>query len=69
MQISYYRRFWYYYRNCNVWFWNTYGTITKDLTIKKGTYYIDGLVRITDGVKLTIEPGATFYAKTLQPVV
>ena len=40
------------------------GTITKDLTIKKGTYYIDGLVRITDGVKLTIEPGATFYAKT-----
>ena len=40
------------------------GTITKDLTIKKGAYYIDGLVRITDGVKLTIEPGATFYAKT-----
>lgn len=40
------------------------GTITKDLTIKKGTYYIQGLVRVVDGVKLTIEPGATFYAKT-----
>lgn len=40
------------------------GTITKDLTIKKGTYYIQGLVRVADGVKLTIEPGATFYAKT-----
>lgn len=43
---------------------NLTGTITKDLLIKKGTYTIEGLVKITDGVRLTIEPGAVFLAKT-----
>ncbi|MFC6268855.1 hypothetical protein [Frigoriflavimonas asaccharolytica] len=40
------------------------GTITKDLLIKEGNYNLVGLVKIADGVKLTIEPGATFTAST-----
>ena len=40
------------------------GTITKDLVIKEGNYTLEGLVKIVDGVKLTIEPGANFTAST-----
>lgn len=40
------------------------GTITQDLLIKEGNYSLVGLVKIADGVKLTIEPGATFTAST-----
>ena len=43
---------------------NLSGTITKDLLIKKGNYTLEGLVKITEGVKLTIEPGAKFTVKT-----
>ncbi len=39
---------------------NLKGTITQDLLIKEGNYTLEGLVKIADGVKLTVEPGATF---------
>ena len=40
------------------------GTITKNLLIKAGNYDLVGLVKIADGVTLTVEPGATFTAST-----
>ncbi|MBL1220007.1 hypothetical protein JET18_04105 [Chryseobacterium sp. L7] len=40
------------------------GTITKDILIKKGTYILDGVVKITGGATITIEPGAVFNAVT-----
>ncbi|MBW8360578.1 MAG: hypothetical protein K0M56_00160 [Kaistella sp.] len=40
------------------------GTITQDLLIKEGNYTLEGLVKIANGVKLTIEPGATFTVST-----
>ncbi len=40
------------------------GTITQDLLIKEGTYTLTGLVKIAAGVKLTVEPGATFNVTT-----
>ncbi|MDC8104890.1 hypothetical protein ACNFU2_08665 [Chryseobacterium sp. PTM-20240506] len=40
------------------------GTITKDILIKKGTYILDGVVKITNGATITIEPGAVFNAVT-----
>ncbi|WP_294243053.1 hypothetical protein [uncultured Chryseobacterium sp.] len=38
------------------------GTITKDILIKKGTYVLDGVVKITNGATITIEAGAVFNA-------
>jgi len=40
------------------------GTISKDLLIKKGNYSLDGIVKITNGAVLTIEPGANFTVVT-----
>lgn len=40
------------------------GTITKNTTIAKGNYTLEGVVKVADGVTLTIEPGATFTAKS-----
>lgn len=40
------------------------GIITKDLLIKKGNYTLDGVVKITNGATLTIEPGANFTVST-----
>ncbi|WP_312343444.1 hypothetical protein [Chryseobacterium binzhouense] len=40
------------------------GTISKDLLIKKGNYTLDGIVKITNGATLTIEPGAIFNVVT-----
>ncbi|RZJ83782.1 MAG: hypothetical protein EOO20_22185 [Chryseobacterium sp.] len=40
------------------------GTITKDLLIKKGTYTLDGIVKITNNATITIEAGATFNVVT-----
>lgn len=40
------------------------GTITKDLLIKKGDYKLEGVVKVTDGVILTIEAGAKFTANS-----
>lgn len=40
------------------------GTITKDLLIKKGNYQLEGVVKVTDGVTLTIEAGAKFTANS-----
>lgn len=40
------------------------GTITKDILIKKGNYILDGVVKITNGATITIEPGAVFNAVT-----
>ncbi|AMR40018.1 hypothetical protein HZP84_01210 [Elizabethkingia anophelis] len=43
---------------------NLTGTITKDLLIKKGNYTLTGIVKVSDGVTLTIEAGANFTAAT-----
>ncbi|KXH85309.1 hypothetical protein [Chryseobacterium kwangjuense] len=40
------------------------GTITKDILIKKGTYTLDGVVKVTSGATITIEAGAVFNAVT-----
>lgn len=40
------------------------GTITKNILIKKGNYTLEGIVKITGGATITIEPGATFTAVT-----
>lgn len=36
------------------------GDITTNLTVKKGNYTLEGIVKVADGATLTIEPGATF---------
>ena len=49
----------------NVFSGNTIsGTITKNTTIKKGNYTLEGIVKVADGITLTIEPGAVFTAKS-----
>ena len=49
----------------NVFTGNTIsGTITKNTTIKKGNYTLEGIVKVADGITLTIEPGAVFTAKS-----
>lgn len=49
----------------NVFTGNTIsGTITKNTTIKKGNYILDGVVKVADGITLTIEAGAVFTAKS-----
>lgn len=40
------------------------GTIAKDLLIKKGNYTLDGIVKVTNGATITIEPGAIFNVVT-----
>lgn len=40
------------------------GTLTQNTTVKKGTYSLEGVVKVPEGITLTIEPGATFTAKT-----
>ena len=40
------------------------GDITTNLTIKKGNYTLEGIVKVADGGTLTIEPGATFTVST-----
>lgn len=40
------------------------GTISKDLLIKKGNYTLSGIVKVTGGATLTIEPGANFTVNT-----
>lgn len=40
------------------------GTITKNTTISKGNYTLEGIVKVANGVTLTIEAGATFTAKS-----
>lgn len=40
------------------------GTIKHNVLVKKGTYELDGIVKITGGATLTIEPGARFIAST-----
>lgn len=40
------------------------GTITENTTVKAGNYTLSGVVKVTSGVTLTIEPGATFTANT-----
>lgn len=40
------------------------GTLKQNTVIKKGTYVLEGIVKVPEGVSLTIEPGATFTAKT-----
>ena len=40
------------------------GTLKQNTVIKKGTYVLEGIVKVPEGVSLTIEPGATFIAKT-----
>lgn len=40
------------------------GDITSNLTIKKGNYTLEGIVKVADGATLTIEPGATFTVST-----
>jgi len=40
------------------------GTIAKDLLIKKGNYTLEGIVKITNGATITIEPGAVFNVVT-----
>ena len=40
------------------------GEITKDLVVKKGNYTLKGIVKVSSGATLTIEPGATFTATT-----
>lgn len=40
------------------------GTITKDLTIKKGNYTLKGVVKVAAGTTLTIEAGANFVVDT-----
>lgn len=49
----------------NVFTGNTIsGTITKNTTIKKGNYTLEGVVKVADGITLTIEAGAVFTAKS-----
>ncbi|SFN09181.1 hypothetical protein SAMN05421594_0963 [Chryseobacterium oleae] len=40
------------------------GTISKDILIKKGSYTLDGIVKITNNATITIEAGATFNVVT-----
>lgn len=40
------------------------GTLTEDLLIKAGNYTLDGIVKVSEGVTLTIEPGANFKVNT-----
>ena len=40
------------------------GTLTQNTLVKKGTYVLEGIVKVPEGITLTIEPGATFTAKT-----
>ena len=40
------------------------GTLKQKTVVKKGTYALEGIVKVPEGVSLTIEPGATFTAKT-----
>ncbi|RKT01465.1 hypothetical protein [Chryseobacterium defluvii] len=40
------------------------GDITSNLTIKKGNYTLEGIVKVADGATLTIEAGATFTVST-----
>lgn len=40
------------------------GDITTNLTVKKGNYTLEGIVKVADGATLTIEPGATFTVST-----
>ena len=40
------------------------GTLKQNTVVKKGTYALEGIVKVPEGVSLTIEPGATFIAKT-----
>ena len=40
------------------------GTLKQNTVVKKGTYALEGIVKVPEGVSLTIEPGATFTAKT-----
>lgn len=40
------------------------GTLRQNTTVKKGTYTLDGVVKVPEGITLTIEAGATFIAKT-----
>lgn len=40
------------------------GEITSNLTIKKGNYTLEGIVKVADGATLTIEAGATFTVST-----
>lgn len=40
------------------------GTITKNTTIARGNYTLEGVVKVADGVTLTIEAGTTITAKS-----
>lgn len=40
------------------------GTLSKDVLVKKGSYSLEGVVKVPSGITLTIEPGATFTAKS-----
>ncbi|MDO4224997.1 MAG: hypothetical protein Q4C75_03805 [Bergeyella zoohelcum] len=42
------------------------GTITQDLTIKKGNYTLKGVVKVASGVTLYIEAGAKFTVDTTE---
>lgn len=40
------------------------GTLTQNTLVKKGNYTLEGIVKVPEGITLTIEAGATFTAKT-----
>lgn len=40
------------------------GTLRQNTLVKKGNYSLEGIVKVPEGITLTIEPGATFTAKT-----
>ena len=40
------------------------GIISKDVVFKKGNYTLDGIVKVTNGAKITIEAGAVFNVVT-----
>lgn len=40
------------------------GTLSKNTLVKKGNYSLEGIVKVPEGITLTIEAGATFTAKT-----
>lgn len=40
------------------------GTLKQNTTVKKGNYSLEGIVKVPEGITLTIEAGATFTAKT-----
>lgn len=40
------------------------GTLKQNTVVKKGIYTLEGIVKVPEGISLTIEPGATFTAKT-----